>query len=201
MIPNLTYRDLKVHNGMEAAEQFMALSKMNEADRKKTVLSLKFYNNQDTYGPLKILEKLFRIYKEDNSFILFTDKTQHDMLKNEIHIGDTVTCDKGIAVISRFTGKYAIVMLMYSGLEVRRMGKSLVLIQEYVTDKPRDVATRTGKLVRDDVVTCNRGIGRVFGFTKCFVRIKLFGGYEILRMRHNINKIQDAPVKSEEETN
>ena len=202
LIPNLRYRDLKVHNGTEAAERFLAMPKMTEAEKKKCVQSLKMYNNQDTYGPLKILEKLFRIYKEDDSFVLFKDKTQQDVLKQEIHIGDTVTCDRGIGVIIGFTEKYANVMLMYSSEEVRRQGKSLVLIEEYVTDKskPRNVRTRFGTLVRDDVVTCNRGIGTVMGFTKCFVRVKLFDGREYLRMRHKLNKIQDAPAPKETDT-
>ena len=114
------------------------------------------------------------------------------MLKQEIHIGDTVSCDKGIGVITGFTERYAIVMLMYSGEEVRRMSKSLILIQEYVTDKPRNVSTKTEGLKREDIVTCNKGIGKVYGFTECFVRVKLFDGIEVLRMRHNINKIQDS---------
>ena len=140
---------------------------------------------------------MFRIYKNDEDFILFTDKSQKDMLGQEMHIGDTVTCDEGIAVITRFTEKYAVIMLMHSGREVRRKCKSLVLIQEYVTDKPRNISTKTDKLVYNDIVTCNRGLGKVYGFTPCFVRIKLTDGFEILRMRHKINKIKDAEKSSE----
>ena len=183
---------MKIHNGTEAAEVFVALPKMTSSEKKKHIHSLKMYNNQDTYGPLKILEKMFKIYKNDESFILFTDRFQEDMLKQKIHIGDTVSCDKGIGVITGFTERYASVMIMYSGEEVRRMSKNLILIQEYVTDKPRNVSTKAGVLMREDIVTCNRGIGKVYGFTKCFVRVKLLNGTEILRMRHNINKIQDS---------
>ncbi|MBR3153030.1 MAG: DUF2779 domain-containing protein [Clostridia bacterium] len=197
MIPNLQYRDLKVHNGTEAAVKFCEMPNMTEGKKKECIQNLKFYNNQDTYGPLKILEKMFRIYKNDEDFILFTDKSQKDMLGQEMHIGDTVTCDEGIAVITRFTEKYAVIMLMHSGREVRRKCKSLVLIQEYVTDKPRNISTKTDKLVYNDIVTCNRGLGKVYGFTPCFVRIKLTDGFEILRMRHKINKIKDAEKSSE----
>lgn len=199
MIPTLRYRDLKIHNGTEAAEVFVALPKMTSAEKKKNIQTLKMYNNQDTYGPLKILEKMFKIHKNDESFVLFTDKSQKDMLKQEIHIGDTVSCDKGIGVITGFTERYAIVMLMYSGEEVRRMSKNLILIQEYVTDKPRNVSTKIGELKREDIVTCNRGIGKVYGFTTCFVRVKLLNGTEVLRMRHNINKIQDSNEALENE--
>ena len=52
------------------------------------------------------------------------------MLKQEIHIGDTVSCDKGIGVITGFTERYAIVMLMYSGEEVRRMRHNINKIQD-----------------------------------------------------------------------
>ena len=86
MLPTLTYRDLKIQNGTEAAEKFMALPKMREADRKTTILALKFYNNQDVLGPLLILQQLYRIYKEDDEYILFTDKTQKDMLGQEGHV-------------------------------------------------------------------------------------------------------------------
>ena len=191
MIPNLRYRDLKVHNGTEAAEKFMAMINMTTAEKKKCIQSLKMYNNQDTYGPLKILEKMYGIYRNDDNFVLFTDMSQKDMLGQELHIGDTVICDEGISVITRFTDKYVFAMLMRSGREVRRKSHNIVLIQEFVSDKekPRDISTTTGTLMYGDIAVCNRGIGKVVGFTRYFIRIKLSNDAEILRMRHNIHKI------------
>ena len=117
--------------------------------------------------------------------------SQKDMLGQKLHIGDTVICDEGISVITRFTDKYVFAMLMRSGREVRRKSHNIVLIQEFVSDKekPRDISTTTGTLVYGDIVVCNRGIGKVFGFTQYFIRIKLSNDAEILRMRHNIHKI------------
>lgn len=189
MIPNLQYYDLKVHNGTEAAEKFLEMHKMKATDKTKCEQALKQYNNQDTYGPLKILEKMFRIYTGNDDFVLFTDKTQKDVMGNTLNVGDTVTCNRGIGVITKISDKYINVMLMNLGEEVRRTGKRVVLIQKYVTDKPRNISSM-GKIEYDNLVACDRGIGKVYGFTKSYVRIMLWNGNEIRRMPHKIINIQ-----------
>lgn len=190
LIPNLQYHDLKVYNGIIAAERYLELPYMEDSERKKCIQTMKMYNNQDTFGPLKILEKMFRIFKNDENFVLFTEKTQKDMTKNILHIGDTVACNKGIGSITKISDAYLHIMLMDSGEEIRRIGKKVVLVQKYVNGKSRNI-TLSKELDYNDLVVCNKGIGKVYGFTRCFVRIKLLNGNEVLRKRFNILKIQD----------
>lgn len=117
----LSYQDLSINNGMLASSAFSKMlhgdvSTFEEATMRKALL---IYCGLDTYGPLCILELMYKLINSDESE-LFKKNDMLDYTGRTIRVGDIVYTDKGLGKVVGKTNSFVKIELANGDIIRRR---------------------------------------------------------------------------------
>jgi len=188
--PNLSYKDLSINNGMLASSAF---SKMLHDDISAFDISAKrqalfTYCELDTYGPLCILDYLYHLIDPEEKE-LFKKMDQQDNVGRTVRVGDRVVTNIGAGNIVGFTRCFTRIALD-AKYNVLRKSKNLINLSGL--DLPKSDNSQNDKvyyinisqsLPLETIVSTDKGIGKLVGYTKHFFKVMLTNDKVILRKK------------------
>ena len=193
---NLSYKELPINNGMLASKAFASLvhtPNMPLIEATTIKRSLLSYCELDTYGPLLILDEMFKIANENATDLFQRVETRRDNGHKAIRVADRVITNIGTGSVIGYTPCFVKVALD-AGYNVIRKPHNLYDMSysfevyknsQFANAEPSfiDVTGREVKI--GDYVVTKSTIGQVIGRTTHFLKIKLANGKTVLRKTGN----------------
>ena len=189
---DLNYSDLSINNGMLASMAFTEMmdEKMSDIQESSTRRDLLTYCELDTFGPFNILDVMYHL-ADSEAPKLFVKSEKHDQTNRILHVGDRVSTNMGLGIVTGYTPCFVRV-LCDNHIKILRKAHNiynLTGLKISETDKPvnRDLGSLifydvTGREVQNgDFVVTKSKIGKVIGHTNSFLKILLCDGTVVLR--------------------